>query len=263
MFTGTARYYRLYRPGIPAEAARLLTAQVSRLAPPRRLLDLGSGTGQVPAAIGEVFAEIDAVEPDADMLAQADTALRPLLADGAALRLHHQRAEDFTPPYAEWKADLVTICRAFHWMDQPAVLKALDSYVAPAGAVAVMGDGSLWTARTAWTDALRALIQDFLGERRRAGSDKAFAHHDKPYAQVLAESAFSHVEETRIGVRRAWTPEQVIGYLYSTSFAARPLFGDRIEEFEAAATDLLTTHAATGALVEDTDFQVILARRPS
>jgi ubiquinone/menaquinone biosynthesis C-methylase UbiE len=262
-FTGTAPYYRRYRPGIPPEAAELLAGQVSQLAPPRRLLDLGSGTGQVPAALWEAFTEIDAVEPDADMLAQAETALRPLAADSTALRLHHQRAEAFLPPYAGWKADLVTICRAFHWMDQPAVLKALDGHVAPAGVVAVMGDGSLWTARTVWTDALRALIQEFLGEQRRAGSDTTYTHHDKPYAQVLAESAFSHVEETYIPVRRIWTPEQVIGYLYSTSFAARPLFGDRIEEFEAAATALLTMHAATGPLVEDAGFQVVLARRPS
>lgn len=147
-------------------------------------------------------------------------------------------------------------------MDQPAVLEALDGYVSSGGVVAVMGDGSLWTARTCWTDALRALIQEFLGVRRRAGSEQTYAHHDKPYAQVLAESAFGRVEEVRIPVRRIWTPEQVIGYLYSTSFAARTLFGDRIEEFEAAATDLLTTYAGTDALVEDADFHVVLARRP-
>ncbi|GIH70732.1 class I SAM-dependent methyltransferase [Sphaerimonospora thailandensis] len=262
-FTGTTPYYRRYRPGIPPEAAELLASRVNHLAPPRRLLDLGSGTGQVPAALWEAFTEVDVVEPDEGMITQAGAALRPLLPGTTTLRLHHRRAEDFAPPYAGWMADLVTICRAFHWMDQPAVLKALDGYVSADGAVAVMGDGSLWTARTTWTDALRALIQEFLGEQRRAGSGQTYAHHDKPYAQVLAESAFCQVEETRIPVRRIWTPEQVIGYLYSTSFAARPLFGDRIEEFEAAATDLLTTHAGTGALVEDADFQIVLACRPA
>jgi trans-aconitate methyltransferase len=260
-FTGTARYYRLYRPGLPAEAVQLLTAEAGRLAPARRLLDLGTGTGQVPAALHESFAEIDGVEPDADMVAQADTALRPLLPDG--LRLHCQQAEDFTPPYPGWRADLVTICRAFHWMDQPTLLKKLEGYVADTGLVAVMGDGSLWTARSDWTDALRELIQRFLGEQRRAGSQTTYAHHDRPYAEVLAESAFSQVSEHRFELKRVWTPEQVIGYLYSTSFAARSLFGERIEEFEDAATTLLQHFSADGPLLEEVEFQVVLARRPS
>ncbi|MGW5688894.1 class I SAM-dependent methyltransferase [Nonomuraea sp. NPDC003754] len=257
-FAGTARYYRLYRPGIPVEAVQLLTAEADRVAPARRLLDLGTGTGQVPAALHQAFTEIDAVEPDDAMIAQADAALRPQFPE---VRLHHQAAEDFAPPYPGWRADLVTICRAFHWMDQPVLLKKLGGYVADTGVVAVMGDGSLWTARSPWTDALRELIQRFLGEQRRAG-DQTYAHHDRPYAEVLAESAFSHVREHRIPLTRVWTPEQVIGYLYSTSFAARTLFGDRIEEFEDAATTLLQQFAHDGPLLEDAEFQVVLARRP-
>ncbi|MGW4412392.1 class I SAM-dependent methyltransferase [Nonomuraea sp. NPDC004702] len=261
-FAGTARYYRLYRPGIPAEAVQLLTAETDRRAPARRLLDLGTGTGQVPAALHQLFTEIDAVEPDADMVVQADTALRSLMIQDLPVRLHHQKAEDFTPPYPGWRADLVTICRAFHWMDQDAVLKKLDTYVAEPGVVAVMGDGSLWTARNPWTDALRTLIQHFLGTERRAGG-QTYAHHDRPYAQVLADSAFSHVAEHRIELKRVWTPEQVIGYLYSTSFAARSLFGEAIEEFEEQATTLLEEFAAEGPLLEEVEFQVVLARRPT
>ncbi|MGI5488050.1 class I SAM-dependent methyltransferase [Microtetraspora malaysiensis] len=260
MFAGAARYYRQYRPGIPAEAVRLLRSEAGRLAPARRLLDLGTGTGQVPAALHGHLREIDAVEPDAHMVAQADMTLRPLLAEDATLRLHNQRAESFGPPYPGWRADLVTICRAFHWMDQPTLLTALDSYVADTGVVAVMGDGSLWTARSPWTDALRELIQRHLGKQRRAG-DQTFAHHNRPYAEVLADSTFSRVREVLIPLQRVWTPEEVIGYLYSTSFAARHLFGERIEEFEAAATDLLEEFARGGPLLEHVEFQVLLARR--
>jgi ubiquinone/menaquinone biosynthesis C-methylase UbiE len=254
-FAGTARYYRLYRPGIPAEAVQLLTAETEHLAPPRRLLDLGTGTGQVPAALHEAFTEIDAVEPDAGMVAQADTALHLMIQD-PPLRLHHQRAEDFTPPYPGWRADLVTICRAFGWMDQQAVLKKLNTYVSSTGVVAVMDDGS------PWTDALRELVHHFLGTRRRAGGQTC-AHHDKPYTQVLTESEFSQVSEHCIALKRVWTPEQVIGYLYSTSFAARPLFGEAIEEFEEEATTLLEQYTDGGPLLEEVEFQVVLARRRS
>ncbi|MBG0818408.1 trans-aconitate 2-methyltransferase [Planomonospora sp. ID82291] len=259
-FTGAAPYYRLFRPGIPPEAVAVLNAETDRLGTVRRLLDLGTGTGQVPAALHAAFTEIDAVEADAGMLTEADAVLRAAVGERTVLRLHHQHAEDFTPPYPGWSADMVTICRAFHWMDQPVVLDALDRYTAPAGVLAVMGDGSLWTARTRWTDALRELIQDHLGPQRRAGTG-TFTSHDRSYADVLADSPFPRVEKIVIPVRRVWNPEQVIGYLYSTSFAAQHLFGERLAAFETAARRLLDELACTGPLVEPAEFQILLARR--
>ncbi|KAB7835776.1 class I SAM-dependent methyltransferase [Streptomyces mobaraensis] len=257
-FEGTAPYYAAYRPGIPQQAVSLLTGTVRGIASPT-LLDLGSGTGQVPLALHSAFAEIDVVEADAGMIAEAEAALAPLA--GPVVRFHPVRAEDFTPPTPTWRADLVTICRAFHWMDQEKVLSLLDECTAPDGAVVVMGDGSLWTARTTWTDALRALIQDYLGTKRRAGRSSTYAVHDRPYAEVLGESAFARTEEHRITVRRQWSPETVLGYLASTSFAARPLFGDRWEEFETQALQLLREHAQDDGLIEPAEFTVLIGRR--
>ncbi|WP_435613480.1 class I SAM-dependent methyltransferase [Streptomyces sp. bgisy159] len=258
-FADTAPYYATYRPGIPAAAVRLLSQTVAGKQHPV-LLDLGSGTGQVPAALHEAFAEIDVVERDPGMLAEADKALAGL--PDTTIRLHNKPAEQFVPPHADWAADMVTVCRAFHWMDQPAVLSLLDGCTAKDAAVVVMGDGSLWTARSAWTDALRSLIQEYTGTARRAGKDKTYAAHDRPYREILAESAFAHIEEHAIDVERPWTPQTVIGYLYSTSFASRPLFGDRLQEFEERALALLSEHTDAGGLIEHARFDVLIARRP-
>ncbi|MFE6101277.1 class I SAM-dependent methyltransferase [Streptomyces laurentii] len=255
-FATTAPYYAAYRPGIPGAAVTLLTDTLEGKEH-RALLDLGSGTGQVPLALHQAVTEIDVVERDAGMIAEAEKALAGLL---VPVRLHNTRAEQFTP-HGGWQADLVTICRAFHWMDQPSVLSLLETCTAPDATVAVMGDGSLWTARSAWTDALRALIQEYTGTERRAGKDKTYSAHDRPYREILAESAFSQVKEQTVPVERRWTTDEVIGYLYSTSFAARPLFGDRIAEFERRAHWLLDEHAARGGLVENAVFHVLLAHR--
>ncbi|MET7489369.1 class I SAM-dependent methyltransferase [Streptomyces sp. NPDC005538] len=255
-FATTAPYYAAYRPGIPAEAVALLTETVAGKQH-RALLDLGSGTGQVPLALQQAVTEIDVVERDAGMLAEAGKALAGL---PVTVRLHNAAAELFSPP-SGWQADLVTICRAFHWMDQPAVLSLLEGCTAPDAIVVVMGDGSLWTARSVWTDALRALIQEYTGPERRAGKDKTYSAHGRPYREILAESAFSRVEEHTIPVERPWTTDQVIGYLYSTSFAARSLFGDHVEEFERRARALLDEHAGASGLVENAVFSVLLARR--
>ncbi|MEV0577081.1 class I SAM-dependent methyltransferase [Streptomyces sp. NPDC050392] len=268
-FAETAPFYAAYRPGIPDAAVRLLTKTVQGRPRPV-LLDLGSGTGQVPAALHAAFAEADVVERDPGMIAEAEKALA--LFPAITVRLHNSPAELFAPPHPGWQADLVTICRAFHWMDQPAVLNLLDRCTTPDATVAVMGDGSLWTARSPWTDALRALIQEYTGAERRAGKNKAYTAHDRPYREILAESAFPDVEEHTIAVDRTWTPQTVIGYLYSTSFASRPLIGGdapdernrekRITEFEDRANSLLGKHAADGQLLEQAHFDVLLARRP-
>ncbi|MFJ8980152.1 class I SAM-dependent methyltransferase [Streptomyces sp. NPDC102282] len=255
-FDTTAPFYAAYRPGIPKEAVELLARRMSGNEH-RTLLDLGSGTGQVPLALAGTMTEIDVVEQDAGMLDEANKALAGL---SVPVRLHNTLAEEFTPP-ASYRADLVTICRAFHWMKQDVVLSRLESMTAPTATVAVMGDGSLWTARTAWTDALRTLIQEYLGEERRAGMSKKYAAHRRPYREILAESPFGRVEEHTLAIEREWTTETVIGYLYSTSFAARPLFGERVEDFEPRARALLDEHAAASGLIEHASFQVVLCRR--
>lgn len=108
MFAGTVGYYRRYRPGIPGTVAEILDQAVAP-GHPRRLLDVGTGTGLVVEALLGRFDDIIAIDNDADMLAAAQAALRPALPNGATLVLTEATAEDYTPR-AGWQADLVTIC---------------------------------------------------------------------------------------------------------------------------------------------------------
>ncbi|CAL9651274.1 hypothetical protein SUDANB120_06633 (plasmid) [Streptomyces sp. enrichment culture] len=128
---------------------------------------------------------------------------------------------------------------------------------APNAVVAIMGDGSLWTHETDWTAALRGLIQTCPGKDRRAGTRGAHAGRGRSYEEGLADSAFSDVAEHRFPVARARRPENVIGYLRTTSFA-HPVH----HEFEDEALRLLQGHARGGVLTEDAEFTVLLARRP-
>ncbi|MEU2251376.1 class I SAM-dependent methyltransferase [Streptomyces sp. NPDC019224] len=263
LFDATADDYSRHRPGLPDEVVHLLAGPlrgIHRLA----LLDLGTGTGQVPAALLPVLpqlARLDLVDADRDMLHQADLTLRPLLA-GRAAAFHPVRAEEFTPPQERYRADLVTCARAFHWMDRPAVLAMVDRVTAPGATLAIMGDGSLWTHPAPWTVALRQLIQSSLGSERRAGTTGVYAEPGRRYEGDLAESAFSDVEEHHVPLRRVWTPETVVGYLRSTSFARPGLFGDRHPRFETEVRALLEHAAPESGLVEDGVFDVLLARRP-
>ncbi|MFG2703133.1 class I SAM-dependent methyltransferase [Streptomyces sp. NPDC048386] len=259
-FAGTSSYYRRFRPGIPAGLAALL-AHETPAGSPRRLLDVGTGPGLVALALAPYFDEVIAVDSDPAMCAEADAVLRPALSAGRRLQIGHALAEDFEPP-AGWQPHLVTCGRVFHWLDQRRFLNRLAEYVAPGSVLAVFSDRSLWTAASAWQQAVRAVVQKFLGEQRRAG-DGIFGPDVPPYEEVLRASAFCDVTTAAIPVRREWSIDEVIGYLYSTSFAAPHLFGHRREAFEAAVTDALTPFLDSGFLVEDNAFTVLTARRPS
>ncbi|MGW0242255.1 class I SAM-dependent methyltransferase [Micromonospora chalcea] len=258
LFHGTVGFYRQYRPGIPATVADVLDAAVPT-GEPRRLLDVGTGTGLVVEALLGRFDDIIAIDNDPDMLAAAEDALRPQLPADAQLRLQEVTAEEFTPP-AGWQAELVTICRAFHWLDQAAILTRLDAQVSPDGAVAIFGDNSFWTATSDWKAAIRAVIQDFLGEQRRAG-ERTFQHHNRPYSEIMRESPFSQVEEHTVPVNRTWTADSVLGYLHSTSFAAPQLFGDRLGEFDSAVRATLARYSDTDTFAEDNEFLIRIGRR--
>jgi trans-aconitate methyltransferase len=131
VFRGTADFYRQYRPDIPPNVADVLDA-AAPTGTRRRLLDVGTGTGLVVEAPLGRFDDIIAFDNDADLLAAAETALCTHLPDDTHLQLQEITAEKFVP-LAGWHADLVTICRAFHWLDQATVLAHLGTQVSPNG----------------------------------------------------------------------------------------------------------------------------------
>lgn len=79
---------------------------------------------------------------------------------------------------------------------------------------------------------------------------------------VLRDSAFSDVTETVLPVDRTWNVEQVVGYLYSTSFAAPYLFMERRGNFDSAVKTVLAEYATGDVVAEDNAFTVLTDRRP-
>jgi ubiquinone/menaquinone biosynthesis C-methylase UbiE len=262
LFGPEAAGYARYRPGLPDVAVHLLAATQHGV-PALVLLDLGTGTGQVPRALLPVLhrlAHVDLVDVNASMLQAARAALEPVRG-ACTVDVFTGAAHTFAPAAPGRAPTLITCCRSFHWMSRPEVLSMADRVAAPQAVLAIMGDGSLWTHEADWTAALRALIQSYLGEDRRAGTLGTYAGPDRSYEDDLADSAFSAVTEHSFPISRVWAPEDVLGYLRTTSFARPTLFAGRHGEFEAAALRLLQDHAG-GGLREDAVFTVLLARRP-
>jgi hypothetical protein len=126
--------------------------------------------------------------------------------------------------------------------------------------VAIFGDNSFWVVSSDWKIAVRSVIQDFLGEQRRAGNG-SFNHHERPYSGIMQESPFREVEEVTIPVRRTWTANSILGYLHSISFAAPDLFGDRLGEFDKVVKTRLAEYSDNDTFLEDNEFLIRIGRR--
>jgi ubiquinone/menaquinone biosynthesis C-methylase UbiE len=121
----SARYDRA-RPSYPAAALDLV---LSGDPAPRRILDVGAGTGKLTAALLGRGAEVLAVEPDRQMLAVLAARLPQVEAvTGAAERL----------PLRDGSVDAIVVGQAFHWFQRPQADRELARVLRPGGVVALL-----------------------------------------------------------------------------------------------------------------------------
>lgn len=77
LFAGSARYYREGRFPYPAALATAFREELS-LAGSGRLLDVGSGTGEIALFLAPLYEEVVGLDADEDMIAEAREEARRL-----------------------------------------------------------------------------------------------------------------------------------------------------------------------------------------
>jgi SAM-dependent methyltransferase len=258
MFAGTAYYYARFRRGYPPEMIDRLVS-VFALDGTGTLLDLGCGTGQLAVPLAPYFAKVFAVDPEPDMLHEAAGVVE---AAGLVNVTLIQGSSTDLPALAGRLGPLrlVTMGSSFHWMDRQATLTQLAGMVEPGGGIVIASDGSLWNVDSAWCRAVKATIQRWLGQERRAGSS-VFAVAPERHEAIVDRSAFGPSEAHLLRFRREWTVDQVIGYLYSTSFCSRRLLGDKQPDFEADLRQTLLSIDPGGRYFEDVELDVLVGRK--
>lgn len=271
-YEGSAWHYAEYRPRPSDAFVRLL---VSHLAWTNddRILDLGSGPGQIALEVAPYVGEVLAVDIEQDMV---DEGRRR--ADGCGIvnaRFLRGSSDDVVSMAADiGVVRAVTIGSAFHWMtDQDAVLRALAPLIDPiGGAVLLVGfhvdgpdvtvagrDGRPWQERQPWSRA-RELLDSYL-------IDVPEGHHPRgrhdPFPDILDRSPFSRLELLRYEYDELQTPsvDAAIGTLYSLSNVLGRL-GAKRAEYEAEVHEALDDAPTEAVTVRVTESALIATRSP-
>lgn len=171
-----AKDYVAGRPGYPPEAVAWLR-EVLGLAPGRKALEVGAGTGKFIPTLQQTGCEITALEPIAEMREQLVGAHPGIVALAGAAD---------TIPLPDSSMDAVVCAQAFHWFATAAAVTEMRRVLVPGGVLGLIWNGRdedvPWVAalseitnrregdtpryRTgAWRNAFPAPGLEFIGER--------------------------------------------------------------------------------------------------
>jgi SAM-dependent methyltransferase len=217
-FGSVAAEYAALRPSYPADAITFILGER-----PRRVLDLGAGTGLLTERLLAAGHEVIAVDPSAEMLVQLAARL-----PGVATLAGPAEAL----PLPEGAVDAVVAGQAAHWFDPGPAAREMRRVLRPGGVV-----GLIWNARdeqVPWVAALGTLLA---GEARGHEADRTVVGQfvrALPATQTFLES----------GIVQTVTSEQLVAGIGTRSYVAT-MAPDRRATVLGRVRDLLATHPDT------------------
>jgi SAM-dependent methyltransferase len=259
LYRDTAGWYEKYRPPYPRELIDNLATRIGADGT-GRLLDVACGTGQVAFALRGCFAEIWMADQEPGMIAVAAEK-----AAGGATPFHFiiGTAEELEAPSGAFS--LVTIGNAFHRLRRDVVAANARRWLRPGGNLALLWGGSPWDGDAPWQQTLQVVMHRWqyrhgADQRIPAGYDEA--RRARPDFDILAAAGFDVTATFRVTVGRAWTAEDIAGYLRSTSVLSSAALGDEADDFDADLFDALRSCQPGELYLQDLTFSCDLARVP-
>lgn len=254
LFKGAAKYYSKYRPLYPASLIRFLVKRFT-LDGNGKMLDLGCGTGQLALRFSDWFEQIVGIDPDLEMIQEAERLTTEIRAEHIAW--FNGDIDNYRENYEE-SFKLVTIAKAFHWMDRTAVLETLYDMVSLNGGVAIIDNYSPNKEILPWQKKVNEVVQQWYGEERRAGNT-TYSHPTISHQEVIEKSPFDLEVYQMPTYEQIWTVDSIIGNLYSTSYGSKLFLGEHVQLFEDHLREELLSLNDTGVFKEKIETSVKLA----
>lgn len=196
-FGAVAAAYAEHRP-VYAEAAVEWVLEPVRGRRPLRVADIGAGTGKLTAMLVRLGAEVTAVEPDPDMLAELRRAM-------PAVRSVPGSAEEL--PLADASVDAVLAGQAMHWFDLDRALPEIARVLTPGGVLA-----GLWNVdddRVDWVAGLARISKRRSSPTLLRWRDGEGRGRPARLAEVAAD-LFRAAEEGEFGHGQARTADSLV-----------------------------------------------------
>jgi SAM-dependent methyltransferase len=233
-----------HRPPYPAEAFAIVESLLG--ARPRRVLELGAGTGDFTIGLAGCVDHLIAVEPSRPMLERGRR--RPGAAS-AHVEWLAVAAEDYA---FDRQYSAVVAAEAFHWLDWHRVLPRLAERLAPDGQL-VLVQRALAEALP-WDPALRILIREFSTNREYVPYDTA--------SELQARGLFTIGGRARTGAVRH--RQSIDGYVESfhsrNGFSRARLPAERARAFDDELRTLLGRHCPDDTVVLPVEARIVWGR---
>jgi len=251
-FTAAAKHYLA---GRPAYAKGLISWVVKelRLGAKDAVMDLGCGPGTLAMLFAPFVRSVLAVDPSAEMLEVARN-----VANGAD-NVHFKSGSSFDigPQLGTFK--LVTIGRAFHWMNRPDTLQCLDAMVEREGAVALFSDSHPKHRDNAWVEPFQRIIDDHAAaDVQRARRCSADWPSDE---EILLDSPFARLERVSIIEKRALPAEHLVERALSISAINEANLGGKMQHLIDDIQQLCSRFSLGGVVSEVIETSALIARR--
>jgi len=254
LFKGSAKYYSQYRPLYPSALIRFLINRFS-LDGHGQMLDLGCGTGQLALRFSDWFEQIVGIDTEPEMIDEAKR-----LSNGIRAKNMEWFIGDINSYRSKYDNAfrLVTIAKAFHWMDREVILEILYDIVSTGGGVAIIDNYSPNKKFLPWQKKVDEVVKHWYGEERRAGST-IYSHPTISHQEVVENSAFQ-LETYQMPIyEQIWTIDAIIGNIYSTSYGSKRFLGNHVHLFEEHLREELLALKDTGIFREPIETSVKLA----
>jgi hypothetical protein len=210
----------------------------------------------VTLALAPLFTEAIGLDPDSDMLAEAE---QQAAHRGATnVRWVCARAEELPAGLGEFR--VVTFAASFHWMDRDQVAATVLGMLEPGGAFVLMSDLKDAPAEPAPLPLpappcarIGELVRQYLGPVRRAGQGVIVTGRTPDREDlVLARAGFENYERHVVPAGRIVdrSADDIVAFTFSLSYSAPHLFGDRLGDFERDLRALLREAAPDDRFAE-------------
>lgn len=269
LFGGSARYYRAGRFPYSAELATAFQEELD-LDGTGRLLDVGSGTGEIPLLLAPLYDEVVGLDADEDMIAEARE---------EALRRGHRNTTWVNARAEELPLDLgtfrtATFAQSFHWMDRQRVAATVFEMLEPNGAWVHVDTK---THRGAASDEqlshpqpprreIEELVERYLGPVKRAGQGTLPSGTPSGEGEIMVAAGFAGPRRRVLDGRRVFerSEDEIVASIFSVTSSAPHLFGSRLAEFEQGMRQVLRRVSPGGRFCEVSQtIQLIIWTRPA